>query len=239
MLRERQSGGDARTTSVATGGSRSATATAAAPSSHRLLTLQRQAGNRAVSREVLAIQRDHTDDPDDFIQWITGRKAYTDYANLDGVSAKDACHKAGKAVQLDILEAGIPVAGHVYLIWKPDAQEDDAPGDHVVCVATVAGTEVVVDPTRQQFGPPACAMRLAQWRQEFLNAIPQADGIAVRTFTGVETARYWLANPFCFEAWNGDPNSVGANLIRAAGGGGGGGGHHHGGGNRCAGCTIL
>jgi hypothetical protein len=208
MLREQCHGGETATTA----GRRSAS-TERAPS-HLLVALQRRAGNRAVAGALLAVQRHYTNNAADFVNWITTHPEFTRYARLSSGEVRHKCHDAATAVQKVILDEKIPVSAHVFFVWK---HGDEAPGDHLVVVATVAATPIVVDPTRHQFeGGTPCAMPEAQWRKEFLAAVRPA-GVAVRVFTGAESAALWVDNFTNLLKWRGTAASIGAELLRPPG----------------------
>jgi hypothetical protein len=166
----------------------SSTAASVASSQARsLLALQRQAGNRAVTSNLLAVQRHYTDNAEEFVPWITQQPAYTTYSTQSGKEVKEVCHDAARAIGELLSEHDPPIehVGRVFLTWRPRQR---APMDHVVVVANIAGNRIVVDPTRQQFGRPACVLPENTWRAEFEQIFEKEIGIATQAWDRVPMA---------------------------------------------------
>jgi len=127
-----------------------------------LLALQRTIGNHATT--ALIVQREFDDNVDDFIKWMLAHDSYTMYRG----GGEGECSPAAKAIGEALTKHSI---AHVYrglLGFAPDTHRRELNRNHFVVVATVAGSQVVIDPTQSQFqgGAPQVASE-ADWTKQF------------------------------------------------------------------------
>jgi papain fold dermonecrotoxin of polymorphic toxin system len=147
-----------------------------------IVQLQRTIGNHAVRQMMSAskrssatkaistrsapdgsIQRDYTDNAEDFIAWIQTQKEFT--SNTSNPAEK--CEAAATAIWRLVNGKGMNAQYGGLLVWV-DADKDDVPTNHYVVIVTVGGQEIVVDPTQAQFegGAPMAAPR-DEWVTRF------------------------------------------------------------------------
>lgn len=197
-----------------------ATQNAPSLSPRQVAYLQRSLGNQAVSRLVRdrqpsaplpevtptqsdsdVIQRNFDDDPQDFIDWMSQQKVFTSYTD----SPAEKCQAAAVAIWKFLGQKNIAARYGGLLVWE-NANEDSFPTNHYVVIATIAGQDIVVDPTQGQFngGQPMVAP-IDQWASHFKSIMSdkyvkykQGEWVPVhdfadifgQTFVSMETHEY-------------------------------------------------
>jgi len=121
------------------------------------------------------IQRNERDNPDDFIAWIQLQPDYTKYAGREAGQCAPAARDIGDFLTMAgfaIQYRGILIFYHKYSQRQKKAVADNK--NHFVIVAKIAGVDIVIDPTQNQFegGSPQVA-REGEWIARFANLSSQ------------------------------------------------------------------